>query len=395
MIEGQHIICIGNSNWFGNYAKSTVQLLERLARKNNVLFVEYPYTIKDLIKGMRGKQTFPTARMLGTEKRLQKITTDSGTNVHTLVVPPVLPLYFLKNEAIFRLLFNINTIIYKHAVKKAIRKLGISEPVLITAYNPFYGLAMHGKLKEKIHIYYCYDGVEAGFFGNRIFRIEDEFSQKVKAIITTSDHLREGKSALNANTSVVKNGVDFPAFFRYAKIDIFRRERKKVGFIGSLDPRFDIDTMEYVIEKLPHFDFEFTGDMRNQTMRSRLSRFANVKFFDPVKPSEVPELLAKYDVGIIPYIVNEVNRNIYPLKINEYLAVGVPVVMNPFAHLPEFDGMASVAADKNDFCKKLEEETATDNAEKIKQRIAFASSNSWESRTEAFSSIIEKLLRKL
>jgi hypothetical protein len=29
--------------------------------------------------------------------------------------------------------------------------------------------------------------------------------------------------------------------------------------------------------------------------------------------------------------MNEVNKNIYPLKINEYLAVGVPVVMTAFA----------------------------------------------------------------
>lgn len=392
MINGQHIICIGNSNWFGNYAKSTVQLLERLARTNKVLFVEYPYTIKDIINSLRGKQSFPVARMLGTRKRLQEITTDSNTSVHTLVVPPVLPLYFLKNELIFNLLFKINAFVYKQAVRKAIRKLGLTDSILITAYNPFYGLAMDGKLGEKVHIYYCYDGVEAGFFGKRIFRIEDDFSRKVKAIITTSDHLKAGKSALNANTSVVKNGVDFPSFFRFAKVDIYKRERKKAGFIGSLDPRFDIDTMEYVISHLQQFDFEFTGDMRNHVMRSRLSKFPNVQFFQPVKPTEVPGLLAKYDVGIIPYIVNEVNRNIYPLKINEYLAVGVPVVMNPFAHLPEFDGMASIAADKDDFCRKLLEETETDSADKIKKRIAFASTNSWDNRTEAFSNIIEKLL---
>ena len=49
MIKGQQIVCIANTSWFGNYAKSTVQILERLAKHNQVLFIEYPYTIKDII----------------------------------------------------------------------------------------------------------------------------------------------------------------------------------------------------------------------------------------------------------------------------------------------------------------------------------------------------------
>ncbi|MEI7503461.1 MAG: hypothetical protein WCJ61_09265, partial [Paludibacter sp.] len=103
-------------------------------------------------------------------------------------------------------------------------------------------------------------------------------------------------------------------------------------------------------------------------------------------------ILATYDVGIIPYIVNDVNRNIYPLKINEYLAVGVPMVMTPFAVLPEFEGIVSISENMADFAKKLEDETKNDTKEKIEQRIKFAATNSWDARTESFSDIIEKFI---
>lgn len=389
MIQGQNIVCIANSNWFGNYAKSTVQILERLARTNNVLFVEYPYTISDLIKG---GDTIPKKRLLGIEKRLQKFKTDSDTSVYDLVVPPVLPVYFLKNEKLFKWFFALNTFIYKREVKKAIRKLNFGNPVLITAFNPFYGLAMNGNLGEKIHIYYCYDGVEAGFFGQRIFKFEEEFSKKAKAIITTSDFLLTSKLSLNPSCYVVKNGVDFPAFSAHAKTDVHKRTRKRVGYIGTLDPRFDIDTVEYAISRLTDFDFEFTGDMRNETLRNHLSKYPNVFFYQPVKPKEVPSLLARYDVGIIPYLVNDVNKNIYPLKINEYLAVGVPVVMNAFAVLPEFENVVSIAEDKFEFVKKLKFEVTTDNNQKISARIDFASQNSWEARAVQFGEIIKQLI---
>jgi len=389
MIQGQNIVCIGNSNWFGTYAKSTVQILERMARENNILFVEYPYTISDL---KNAGKTIPINRMLGLEKRLQQFDTDSDTKVYDLIIPPVLPVYFLKNEKLFNLIFKLNTCIYRYAIKKAIRKLNFNNPILITAFNPFYGLAMNGKLGEKAHIYYCYDGVEASFFGQRIFKFEEEFSKKVRAIITTSTYLQNSKKKLNSNCFVVKNGVDFSVFSAHKKVEIHKNIRKRVGYIGTLDPRFDIDIVEYAVQKLSDFDFEFTGDMRNEAMKARLSVYPNVHFFSPIKPKDVPELLAKYDVGIIPYIVNEVNKNIYPLKINEYLAVGVPVVMTSFADLPEFCNIVSAVRDKYDFVEKLKIETSTDSEEKIQKRIDFASQNSWEARAIEFGNIIEKYI---
>jgi len=391
MLQGEDIICIANTSWFGNYAKSTVQILERLAKNNRVLFVEYPYTIKDIFATFRGRQNAPVKRMLGLEKRLKLIDTNVDSKVYNLVIPPGIPVFFLKNEHIFNLLFPINVLIYKLTLKWAMRKIGMKNPIAITAYNPIFGLSLLNKLGEKSHIYYCYDGVESVFFGKRIFAIEKRFSELVKAIITTSDYLNSEKMKLNSNTFVVKNGVDFPVFRMFSKSHVYKRERKRVGFIGSLDPRFDIDTVEYTIGKLQHFDFEFTGDMRNEALKSRLKKFSNVQFFEPIKPNDVPELLANYDVGIIPYIVNEVNKNIYPLKINEYLAVGVPVVMNAFASLPEFEGLISVASDKDDFVRKLIAETEDDSVQLIRKRIDFASANSWEARTESFGSFIEKL----
>jgi len=392
MIKGQQIVCIANTSWFGNYAKSTVQILERLAKHNQVLFIEYPYTIKDIISTWQGKQKAPVKRMLGLESRLYQIETNSKTKVWNLVVPPGLPLYFLKNERIFNFLFRFNVAIYEAAVKKALKKMRIKNPLVVSAFNPFYGLSLLGKLNEKAHIYYCYDGVEAAFFGNRIFKFEEEYSKRVPGIITTSDFLNNQKSKLNKNSFVVKNGVDFPVFSVHSKSDVHQTARKKVGFIGSFDHRFDLETVEYAVKQLPQYDFEFVGDMRNEISRSALSKYPNVSFGNPVTPNEVPFLMASCDVGIIPYLINEVNKNIYPLKINEYMAVGVPVVMNAFADLTEFNDFVSVAGNKEEFVAKLINEITTDNKDKIEKRIVFASTNSWDARTESFSKVLEEFI---
>lgn len=393
MVQNENIICIANTSWFGKYAKSTVQLLERLAKNNRVLFVEYPYTWKDIYATLRGHQQAPIKRMMGFERRLMVTDTNVSTQVHNLVLPPTLPLFFLKNEFLFKMFFPFNVLVYKRAVRKAMRALNFVHPIVITAYNPIYGNELLGKFNEKAHIYYCYDGVESHFFGDRIFKIEQSFMQKVDGIITTSDYLKAEKSLYNSQCQVVKNGVDFPIFKKFAKQNVQRATTKKVGFIGSLDPRFDIETVEFAINQLPNVRFEFTGDMRNETMKTRLQTYENVMFFDSVQPNDVPQLLAQYDVGIIPYLMNEVNKNIYPLKINEFLAVGVPVVMNAFATLPEFEGIVSVAQNKDEFVEKLMWEMGNDSAAKIEARIDFAANNSWDARTQAFGNVIEKIVK--
>lgn len=395
MIEKQQIICISSTTWFGYYTKSTVQILERLAASNQVLFIEYPHTWKDIVMTLLKKQEGPQiARMLGFSKQLTTITTASSTQVANLVTPPAIPVYFLKNEKLFNWLFRINSAIYLRSVRKAAQSLGFDRPIVITAFHPFYGNALLGKLNEKAHIYYCFDAVESWFYGERIFEIERNYIRKADGVITTSDQLNIEKSKLNPRCYTVKNGVDFQLFVPHARTKIAIHQRKKIGYIGSLDHRFDIDLVEHAVKNAPGYDFEFTGALLNPKVKERLSSYSNVRFFNPVGADEVPALLASYDAGMIPYLQNDANKNIYPLKINEYLAVGVPLVMTRFASLPEFESIVSSAASQDEFLALLLHEIDSDSLAKVGERINFAKNNSWEARTEAFGAVLSLFIDK-
>ncbi|MGZ0016175.1 glycosyltransferase [Yeosuana sp. AK3] len=394
MIEDKNIICISQTTWHGEFTKSTVQLLSLLAKKNNVFFVEYPFTLKDVVMSILGKQRAQVSRMLGFKKRIQKVKIPNGASVNHIVMPPVLPVDFISNESLFKCFFKINVWIYKNQLKKVIKKYNLDKPIIITAYNPVYGLPMIGRLNEFLNIYYCYDGVDTQRHKSRIYDIEKQFCEKVDGIITTSDYLNSEKMILNKHSHVVKNGVDFSLFVPHAKTTVSELKAiKKVGYIGTLDFRFDIDIMEYTIKKLPQVIFEFTGYLLNHEIVERLSKYINVSFFGSVKAEEVPELLAKYDLGIIPYKMNDVNKNIYPLKINEYLAVGVPVVMTAFANLTDFDAMVKSANTKEQFKLHIVQALKEDDDLEIKKRIKFAKQNSWEGRAVEFENILDNFIK--
>jgi hypothetical protein len=62
--------------------------------------------------------------------------------------------------------------------------------------------------------------------------------------------LNAEKKKLNPRSYVVKNGVDFKLFAPHSKkINFKYRNSKRVGYIGTLDFRFDIDAMEYAIKE--------------------------------------------------------------------------------------------------------------------------------------------------
>jgi glycosyltransferase involved in cell wall biosynthesis len=291
------------------------------------------------------------------------------------------------------MLLRFNATVYAHFVKKTLRKLEMDSPICINAYNAIYGNELVAKLTEKLHVFYCYDGPDIRRYGQRAVIADRGLAKKADGLIVTSEFLAESMHGLNKNTTVVKNGVDFAMFNQHAKTDLNQNERKKVGYIGSIDHRFNFEVVEYAIQNLPDFDFEFVGDQMNKSVAQVLSKYQNVKFFPPVKPWEVPDLLRKCDVGLIPYVCTEYTKNIYPLKINEYLSVGVPVVLTNFAHLPEFEGVVSFAKDKESFCDAILTEIKTDSQDKIKRRIEFAEKNSWENRAIQFGTILEDFMK--
>lgn len=393
MLRNENIICVSYSTWEGPFTKSVVQLMSLLARENKVLYVEYPFTIKDIIYTLAGRQNAPVARMLGLKRMVVKKTPE-GKEVLNWVLPPLLPVNAIRNERLYKLVLKIDSWIYRQSLRKAIRKFKMGNPVMINAYNPIFGEQLAGKLREKATLYYCYDGFPKDRRGTRAFNADRGFSEKADGVIVSSDFLKEQKLLLNRNVISVKNGVDFDLFSREAKTEVSETgSGKTIGYIGSIDQRFDLDTVEYAVKELKDYHFEFTGEVRNPAVKSRLEQYPNVRFLPPVKPSEVPSLLRKFDAGIIPYICSEINKNVYPLKINEFLAVGVPVVMTRFADLPEFSRYVGFAGSKEEFCEMIDKEVRSDSVKKIAERIKFARTNSWEAKVNEFAQAIKTVIK--
>lgn len=389
-MKKQDIICVSMTTWEGDYMKAVVHMMGSLAKNNRVLFIDYAFTLKDLIKGIFGQTNIPVKRMLGLSPRL-RIVQYQGYVLQHLTLPPILPINWINSSRVFDFIMNIQAwLISKLNINKVLASLKFNHPIMINAFNPVMGNSLQKSLNISRSIYYCYDEISAADWCSKHGkRLEEKFAKQVDMIAVTSTALLESKTQLNPHTVLIKNGVDFDLFhqaFKMGKV----HANKKIGYIGSLDFRVDYDLLETLIQKRPEYEFIFIGRVMDKRNCDRLSVYSNVQFLGPKQPNELPVLLSQIDVAIIPFIKNEFTRNIYPLKINEYLAAGLPVVSTDFADMSDFQELISIENEADRFLKAIEESMNDATSLQLK-RIEMAKRNDWSNRTEQLENIIYQL----
>jgi glycosyltransferase involved in cell wall biosynthesis len=112
---------------------------------------------------------------------------------------------------------------------------------------------------------------------------------------------------------------------------------------------------------------------------SGLASEPNIHLLGPRSQDELPDLLRGAAAGLIPYVRTQLTASIFPMKVYEYLAAGLPVVASP---LPALDGMAEliVADGVEETVAALDRALAEDSPAARRSRSQVAQSHSWEAR---------------
>lgn len=366
------IVCLGLPQWEGDYQKSTVELMKELSSSHKILYVEYTRTLKDTKYPKKAALTKKYSR--------------NGDTINVLTPPSTFPMNWIENPKIYDKVLTLNARILQKAILNAMKTLDIQNPVVLNAFQPAFGVKLLGKLHEKAAYYYCYDEMaEANWCKKHNAKYEQDFLKKVKGAIVTSDGLKQTKSKLQPNTQLIQNGVEMEMFDTKRTKSI---KNNVVGYLGTIDNRLDTDILKKAIEKYPELDFIFVGRIIDSEVSKALENYKNVKFVGGKRPDELSFYLENMQVGIIPFVKNKFTKNIFPMKINQYLAFGMPVVSTDFANLSEF-GDLIYQSNPNGFVENLGLAIAEENNYKFHERISFSMSNSWKNKALELSKILQ------
>lgn len=377
---GRDVICIGPVDWEPVWNRAQ-QLMWRLPRTNRILYIEPPVT---LLSAFKDRSLWFKWRLW--LKGARKIT----ENIYLYSPPVVLPF-----GNIYPWVNRLNQRWLLLFAGKIARRLGFKRPVVWT-YLPN-SLTLARGLKPRWLVYDCVDE-HAEFTGliNReaVLSMERELLQASDIVFTTAGALYEGKKPFARNIHLVPNAADVDNFSRADREDtpvppeIARLPHPVLGFIGVIHHWIDLDLIEYVASRRPHWSVAMIGPVGAGVSVDRLAALSNVHFFGHKDKEELPGYMKAFDVCLNTFKKNELTDRVNPLKLYEYLASGRPVVSVDMPGVMEFKEIIEIAGDYEGFLAAVERALATESAGRKRRRLEAAAGNSWENRVKEMLGLI-------
>jgi glycosyltransferase involved in cell wall biosynthesis len=151
---------------------------------------------------------------------------------------------------------------------------------------------------------------------------------------------------------LVENGVDLERFRPDGDVAAdLPIDRPVIGYHGAVAAWFDFDLLSGLISLLPDVQFAMVGPV-DPGVEGLLPSSPNLHWLGS-RPSDVIDRYVRgFDVGIIPFVVDEMTEAVTPLKMFEYLASGVPVVSTRLPACVETQGVL-IADDAASFAESI------------------------------------------
>ena len=343
MIEGKTILCFASGYEAPPTSKHHVMHL--LAEKNTVLWVNYhasrmPSASASDLKYLARK----LMQVFGSMKNPRK-------NLYVLT-PMVLP---LPSSSLAR---RINKLLLVSRIRRALAQIN-SGPVQLWSFSPDISYLLGSFGEEKV-LYYCVDDFASfsGYDRNQVQQDEADLCRKADLVVTTSMALQEAKKPLNPNTILVTHGVDYEHFSKAVTedlpcpADMVNIPRPRLGFFGLIRDWVDLDLLADVARKRPQWHIVLVG---GSTVDLTVYRsLPNMHFIGRKPYADLPAYCRHFDVGLIPFKINELTKAVNPIKLREYLAAGLPVVSTPLPEVESMDECVHLADTAAAICGKIE-----------------------------------------
>ncbi|HUN77927.1 MAG TPA: glycosyltransferase [Solirubrobacteraceae bacterium] len=386
-LRGREIVCVGFADWETDLWTNQHHLMSRLARENRVLFVESLGLRRPQLAGR------DLARLA---RRLRRGLTPprAADGLHVLS-PLVLPLQQRPLRAVNRRLLRFQ-------VRRATRRLGIERPIL-WAYVP-QAEALVEPLRPELVVYHCVDDVSAiaGVDVPSFHATERRFAEQADLVLASAPALAARLRRYSGNVIYAPNVADTALFSTALDADSADRAdpavdalpRPRIVFTGAIvSTKLDIPLICTLAGEHPEWSFALVGPIGPGDPRTDVSLLrepANIHLLGPRRYEQLPAVLRAADAGLIPYLRNPVTESVFPMKVYEYLAAGLPVVATPLPALADVAEVAT-APDASGIGALLGEAIAGDSPARRLERSHAAAAHSWDRRLEEIAAAVRAL----
>lgn len=386
-------IIIGQQPWDTEIGSNCKNIAIELSKEHRVLYVNSPL---DRITSFRKKKDPGTIRRMDVindkENGLIQITDNLWNYYPDCMVESI---SWINSHFIFDLVNRYNNYKFARSIKKALKMLEFNNFILFNDNEIFKGFYLKKFLNPKLSIYYSRDYMIAvDYWKKHGEKFEPKLIANNDLCVANSTFLAEYCRQFNPHSYYVGQGCDLDLFIKstYKPLsDLLKTNRTPViGYVGALQSiRLDMEIIAHIANSHPEWSVVLVGSEDEQFKASNLHHISNIEFTGNKQMNELADYINYFDVCINPQLVNEVTIGNYPRKIDEYLAVGKPVIATATKAMEAFSDFVYLADTKEQYVSLIEKALAENSVQLQDGRRAFAMEHTWENSVDAIYSAIE------
>ncbi|PPK64507.1 glycosyltransferase [Actinokineospora auranticolor] len=369
--------------WYHNQAHSDFQLMTRVAEHRKVLLVNSI--------GLRmptpGKSTQFLRRILRKAGSVAKLVRRPLPDVPGYYVMTPLPLPFYGSERVRAL----GAKLVRAQVRAVCAVLRMPNPIVVatipTAWDVVQGMPHRKLVFNRSDRHSAFPEADQ----TTIAALEDKLLGGSDHVLYVSRQLQGEESGLTQDRAhFLDHGVDLRHFQRRDRLpaDIASIPGPRIGFFGSLDDYLvDFDLLERLAQEFPEASLVLIGDAT--LSMERFAKYPNVHWLDFRPYAEIPAYGTGFDVAIMPWLDNDWIKHANPIKMKEYLALGLAVVSTDFPEVHQYPELIRIARGHDAFVEAVRATIEDGGLSTVEGRRQAVLPASWDSRARQLMDLAE------
>jgi teichuronic acid biosynthesis glycosyltransferase TuaH len=385
MIKNRDIVIFGFQPWNVDIGSNSRDMALEMSKYNRVLYINRALDRAFAYKNRKNAEI---------KSSLNKIR--EGKDEIVQVAPQIWlhnpgvmleSINWIPSAFIFDKLNRINSWRLAKQINSAIAALDFRDVILINDNDFIRGRYLAEMVHCKEYIFYIRDYMlGVGYFKRHGARLEAGTMKEADLVVANSQYLANYSSKFNPKSFDIGQGCDLTKYGVSSTImpaDLSTIKKPIIGYVGFISAwRIDLKIIEHLAAELPDCRIVLIGPDDLSDHGHKLRRFKNVHFLG-IKPQEVlSDYIYYFDVCINPQILNEVTIGNYPRKVDEYLALGKPVVATRTLGMKLFEPFTYLCDTKEEYVQTVRRILGNPekymSEEEKNRRVEFVFSHTWE-----------------
>ncbi len=226
----------------------------------------------------------------------------------------------------------VNSHLWRAVLAEVINFARRDECVLAIGKPSVLAIQVMKALSQCLSIYDAMDDFPAFYSGHS----RRAMKQREKRVIELADNVWASSTLLyerwrseHTNVQLVRNGLDIAAT---SSVDLVTSDSDKTifGYLGTIGNWFDWNLIMALAQMLPNDLIRIVGPVYKPAPELLPK---NIEMLPPCNHAQAVAHMAQFDIGLIPFMKNELTDSVDPIKYYEYRALGLPVLSSDFGEM--------------------------------------------------------------